>query len=286
MPFRAPFTGGQYSDDTQLARELFCSFRHCRGFDPADYASRIAEMFSSNQMVGSGRTTRAAVECLLNGVPWTEAGKALPRPSNGSAMRAAPIGLFYFNDPDGLCQAAHEQGFSTHADPRCSAGAVAIAGATALAVTMDALEPEPFLEELVPLVARFDEGFAERIDALQHWLQLGPPDAANIIAHCDHAEPKPWETEGISPMVMPSVLWSLYAFLRSPRDYWQTLSTAIAVGGDVDTTAAMAGAISGAHNGSVAIPKKWARQLNDRGSWGYDDLATLACDCHRIASAS
>ncbi len=285
MPFRAPFTSGQYSDDTQLARELFCSYRHCRGFDPANYAGRIAEMFSSNQMVGSGRTTRAAAQRLLDGLPWTEAGKALPRPSNGSAMRAAPIGLFYFDDPDGLYQAAHEQGFSTHVDPRCSAGAVAIAGATALAATRDALEPEPFLEELAPLVARFDGGFAERIDALKPWLRLGPLDAAARIARCDQASPTPQEIDGISPMALSSVLWSLYAFLRSPNDYWQTLLTAIAVGGDVDTTAAMAGAISGAHNGSAALPMKLARQLHDRGGWGYEDLVGLARDCHHIAKA-
>jgi ADP-ribosylglycohydrolase len=43
------------------------------------------------------------------------------------------------------------------------------------------------------------------------------------------------------------VLWSLYSFLRSPEDYWETVCTAIAVGGDVDTTAAMAGAVSGAY---------------------------------------
>jgi hypothetical protein len=50
---------------------------------------------------------------------------------------------------------------------------------------------------------------------------------------------------GISPFVTSSVLWSLYSFLRSPDDYWEAICTAIAVGGDVDTTAAMTGAIAG-----------------------------------------
>jgi ADP-ribosylglycohydrolase len=82
--------------------------------------------------------------------------------------------------------------------------------------------------------------------------------------------------------VVPSVLWSLYSFLRSPDDYWQTIRTAIAVGGDVDTTAAMAGAISGAHLGLTAIPRKLAGQLTDQGSWGFSDLTDLAGKCYDV----
>ena len=88
---------------------------------------------------------------------------------------------------------------------------------------------------------------------------------------------------GISAFVLASVLWALYAFLRSPEDYVETIATAIAPGGDVDTTAAMAGAISGAHLGLAAIPPDLARRLNDRGTWAYDELIGLALDCGRMA---
>jgi ADP-ribosylglycohydrolase len=82
--------------------------------------------------------------------------------------------------------------------------------------------------------------------------------------------------------VVPSVLWSLYAFLRSPDDYWETIRTAIAVGGDVDTTAAMAGAISGAHLGLDALPDGLARAVHDQGTWGFGDLVALAHECHEL----
>ena len=48
---------------------------------------------------------------------------------------------------------------------------------------------------------------------------------------------------------MGSVLWALYAYLRTPDEPWSVYWTAIAVGGDVDTTAAMAGALVGARVG-------------------------------------
>ncbi len=79
--------------------------------------------------------------------------------------------------------------------------------------------------------------------------------------------------EGISLFVTSSVLWALYSFLRSPDDYWETILTAIAVGGDVDATAAMAGAIAGARLGPAAIPTQLTPHIHDRGTWKASDTA-------------
>src|SRR5258708_34029272 len=48
---RGPFAVGQYTDDSQLARELVLSFVACRGFDPSDYASRLATLFVEGRVV-------------------------------------------------------------------------------------------------------------------------------------------------------------------------------------------------------------------------------------------
>jgi ADP-ribosylglycohydrolase len=99
----------------------------------------------------------------------------------------------------------------------------------------------------------------------------------------DPAHSKQWQ--GISAFVTPSVLWSLYAFLRSPDDYWETICTAIAVGGDTDTMAAMAGAISGARVGVDALPSDLLERINDQEEWGAPALAELARICSRISGA-
>jgi ADP-ribosylglycohydrolase len=75
------------------------------------------------------------------------------------------------------------------------------------------------------------------------------------------------------------VLWSLYAFLRSPDDYWETICTAVSVGGDTDSMAAMAGAISGARVGRDGLPKDLVARVNDRGEWDAAALTTLAEEC-------
>ncbi|MBA3474851.1 MAG: ADP-ribosylglycohydrolase family protein [Rubrobacter sp.] len=279
---RDPFPFGQYSDDSQLARELLQSYAERGRFDPRDYARRIAMIFVENRIVGRGRATEQAAWRLAAGAPWEEAGTPSPSAGNGSAMRAGPIGLLFSEDTKNMVRAVHDQGRITHRDPRCSAGAVAIAGAVAMAVRSEEIETEQFLSQLAEWAAPFEESVADALRQLVEWVPLPAEEAATLVSGIGHNPDYPDEVRGISPFVTTSVLWSLYSFLRSPGDYWETVCTAIGVGGDVDTTAAMAGAISGAYLGLDAIPQGWARYVTDRGTWGYDELVELAHHCHRL----
>ncbi len=107
--FGLPF--GQYTDDSQLARELLQSYVNCGQFDPSDYATRIADIFAQQRIVGRGRATEEAANRLIRGVAWQEAGTPAPNAGNGSAMRAGPIGLIFYDDPSQLVQAACDRGF-------------------------------------------------------------------------------------------------------------------------------------------------------------------------------
>ncbi|UCF86900.1 MAG: ADP-ribosylglycohydrolase family protein [Nitrospiraceae bacterium] len=273
---------GQYTDDSQLARELMMSYSSCQGFSPDDYAKRITVIFQDERVVGRGRATEEAAQRLTRGVHWEESGTPSPSAGNGSAMRAGPVGLFFYDDPQKLIQAAHDQGRITHQDKRCSAGSVAIAGAVALALQQQPLDKQNFIEKLSMWTRTIDESTASHIQKLIQWILLSPEQAVHYISRAglSHDYTDGWK--GISPFVTGSVLWSLYSFLRTPDDYWQTVCTAIAVGGDVDTTAAMAGAVSGAYLGVEELPMHLSHRLTDQGGWGYDELVTLANTCHEI----
>lgn len=278
-----PYRFGQYSDDSQLAREMLQSYAACGGrFDPRDYARRIAEIFVEERIVGGGRATGQAAWRLAAGTPWEEAGTPSPSAGNGSAMRAGPVGLLFFDDYERMVQAAYDQGRITHRDPRCSAGAVAIAGAVALAVRSEEIDAEWFLYRLAEWASPFEESVANDLRRLTEWVSLPPEEAATLISGLGRNSDYPDEGMGISPFVTTSVVWSLYSFLRSTEDYGATVRTAIAVGGDVDTTAAMAGAISGAYLGLAAIPQHLARRVTDRKTWGFDELVKLAHLCHQL----
>jgi ADP-ribosylglycohydrolase len=80
---RPGYVFGQYTDDSQLARELILSCVERGRFDPADYASRISDLFSMGRIVGGGVATWEASMRLSRGVPWDHAVEPSPSAGNG-----------------------------------------------------------------------------------------------------------------------------------------------------------------------------------------------------------
>lgn len=279
LPTHPNYASGQYTDDSQLAREFMVSYAELGRFDPADYAARIRSIFAENRIVGRGLATEAAARRLMAGVHWEKAGTPSPQAGNGTAMRAGPVGLLFGDDIQQMIRVACDQGRITHKDVRCSAGSVAIAGAVALASRGAKIDVQLFVRQLGEWMRAFDEPFAEHVLELPDWLKLSPQEAAPTIS-CRVSGDFQDDWRWISPFVIPSVLWSLYSFLRTPENYWETVCTAIVAGGDVDSTAAMAGAISGAHVGLKGLPGELARQVNDQGQWGFDELVDLSTRCY------
>jgi ADP-ribosylglycohydrolase len=273
---------GQYTDDSQLARELIKSLLDRKGFDGEDYARRIAHIFRKRKIVGQGIACSDAAHNLINGIPWKESGVPAPSAGNGTAMRAAPIGLFYYDEPEKMIEMAHWQGYITHHDTRCSAGSVAIAGAIALILRGEADDISSFVGMIADWMRRYSPEFADLFLNLREWMDREPAQAFEPIRKAGKPENHIDGWPGISPFVITSVLWSVYSFLRYRDNFWKAISTAISIGGDVDTTGAMTGAISGAWLGIEALPQHLLKMLNDKGEWGYDELITLADECYRL----
>jgi ADP-ribosylglycohydrolase len=269
------FPFGQYTDDTQLARELLRSFVDAGGWSPVSFGERVALLFREGKDVGAGMGTRAAAHRLIAGESWQDAGTPAPYAGNGSAMRAAPLGIL-IPDCAAMCRATWEQSRVTHQDSRCAAGAVAIARGTALAAQRIPIITQEFLADLAHCAEPIDASVAEAVRDLGSWASLEPLMAARHLHEIGLDPGHQAEWHGISSFVTPSVVWSLYAFLRSPDDFWETICTAVGVGGDTDSMAAMAGAMSGARAGPQALPGALVAALNDRGEWDSAALTRLA----------
>ena len=167
---RRNYAFGQYTDDSQLARELMVSYAELGRFDPSDYAVRIRSIFAEDRIVGRGLATDAAARRLIAGVPWDEAGTPAPQAGNGTAMRAGPVGLLFGDDPKQMIRVAHDQGRITHRDIRCSAGSIAIAGAVALAARPGEIDVPHLLRQLSEWMRGLDEHFAEHVLQLTDWV--------------------------------------------------------------------------------------------------------------------
>ena len=277
---RGGFPFGQVTDDSQLARELLISIAERGETDPAHFASRLSVLVAMNRVIGAGPGTLATGERLHRGIPWHQAGEPAPYCGNGAAMRVAPLGVLWADDPARLLQSVVDQARVTHHDSRCAAGAVAIAAASMIACRPDRIDPHQVCTELAGMVAHLDGGMARAIQNVERLVAMDPEQATGHLHREPPASGPDREWRGVSSEVIGSVCWSLYAFLRSPDDYWGTVCTAIAAGGDTDTTAAMAGGIIGARVGMKGLPQDLLARLNDQGEWKVDELTSLARRCY------
>ena len=88
------FPFGQYTDDTQLARELLISVRDGGRLEPCGVRGPNRRAVPrSARTSGPVKARDGAARRLLAGTSWQESGTPAPYAGNGSAMRAAPLGL-------------------------------------------------------------------------------------------------------------------------------------------------------------------------------------------------
>ncbi len=246
---------GQYTDDTQLTLVIAESIIECRKVDGANIAKRLAGLWQTGEIVGAGASCAEAAGNILRGVHWQVAGTAIGHAGNGAAMRVSPVGLWHYNNPaDILKRDAVKSGIITHKDARATAGAVVIAFCVAYATLQKQLDANDLISRLADLTGDLSPEFSGYIRHLSTWLNMPEEEARFEIAAAGwrKAEAK---LDFISPFVMPTVLICLYYFLKNPADFCGNIKKVILAGGDVDTTAAITGALSGAYAGIGAIPK-------------------------------
>src|SRR6185436_4375714 len=107
--------------------------RESNGWEATRFAARVAALVLAGGDVGAGPATRGSGMRYALGAPWEHAGARAPYAGNGAAMRAGPAGLLFGGDEERWRRCVREQSRVTHQDPRAAAGAMAIAGAVAIA---------------------------------------------------------------------------------------------------------------------------------------------------------
>ena len=279
---------GLYTDDTQQALALADSLVHCRGLNADHFRDLLLDLAraATGQPQGAHRGAGGSIAALIRsadeGVDFTRV--APSSASTGAMMRAAPCGL-YFDDDDAIIRAALGQALVTHRDPR----SVVMAALAALAVARMASgawdktpaadrlrelsDAAPGIEHIlesefihlipVPLLGRLGLA-ASGMRLLPRLPELPEPRMVwnQIIAEANRQFPEHKITEAGQGFVMASGLAALYIGLTAP-DYEDAVKTAVLLGKDTDTTAAIAGAIVSARWGEDGIPEKWRRGLRN-----------------------
>ena len=238
---------GQWTDDTKMALHLSRSILRSGGrYDPADAARAYVEWFESGDLRGIGKATLESIMRLRAGVAWDKSGKPGEQAAgNGTAMRAAPLGLLNCLDSNLLKKNSRDDAVITHNNDEAVAGSRAVNFFVARGV----------------LTAGFSEARPQLLDECISFIGPGRV-AANLKRARDLlAENMPCSTAlqilGTSGYVVETVASAAFCFLKTPDNFEESVISAVMGGEDADTTAAVCGAISGAWNGTWNMPKRW-----------------------------
>jgi ADP-ribosylglycohydrolase len=151
---------GTYTDDTQMTLAVARALLKA-GHKPLDELMPVmAEEFvawnrSPENDRAPGMTCRAGCRNLENGTPWREAGVPTSK-GCGSAMRSAPISLYYRDGEAELIEVARASSLPTHGHPTALAAAAGTALLTAWAVHHD--DPADYPARLLHALHAMDGG--------------------------------------------------------------------------------------------------------------------------------
>jgi ADP-ribosylglycohydrolase len=261
---------GTFSDDTQMTLAVAEALLEAGASGTDALMNAMAKTFvawstSDDNDRAPGNACMTGCAHLAEGTPWRKAGVADSK-GCGSAMRVAPIGLYFHEDRVRLLETARASSLLTHGHDAGIEGAAAAALLVALAV--DRASPRAMYDAIVSECAPRSADFASCIGKLPALVDADP-----AIALSSQGLGESWIAE-------EAVTSALYCFWRSPDDFARVVLTAANTDGDSDSIACIAGSIAGAYVGASGIPERWRRGV-ERAA----ELERLARLLYRAARA-
>jgi ADP-ribosylglycohydrolase len=248
-----PVAPWRYTDDTAMALSIVDVLAECGTIEQDRLAMLFGERFKAEPARGYGRGACEVLDDIAAGVHWRVVARnaigGRGSMGNGAAMRVAPVGAWFADDPGAAAEHARRSAAVTHAHPEGQAGAIAVAVAAA-AVAASVRDPHALFESVLASTPA-----SETWDLVQEASRLSPDTpigvAVTVLGNGSHA---------LSQDTVPFCLWCAAWHLGRFEDaMWHTVAGL----GDRDTTCAIVGGILAADVG-VELPQAW---LAARESW-------------------
>jgi len=256
-----------YTDDTEMALSIVESLLEDGGIDADALAKRFAARYNSRRGYGGG--AHILLMQLRAGQRWDQVAPQMFGGTgsfgNGSAMRISPLGAYFAEDLDVVCEHARRSALPTHTNPEGIAGAVATAVMAALAWRVgDGWKATP--AELIQEVLRHTPESQVRQN-IETTLRFDLQDGSEKVAE--------WVGSGqrISCQdTVPFCVWCAAHYLHSYEEaFWATVRCL----GDRDTTCAIVGGIVilADRNG---LPEEWRIRREPLPADIYDTAYAVA----------
>ncbi|MEV3946535.1 ADP-ribosylglycohydrolase family protein [Streptomyces halstedii] len=246
----------QWTDDTEMACSVLAVLAAHRRVDQDALADSFARHHDFDR--GYGPAVNRLLRLVREGGDWRQLASALFQGQgswgNGSAMRIAPLGAWYADDPEQATHQAEISSYTTHQHREAVVGAMAVAAAAALvAAPGGPPTPEALLDGVVALVPRsaVGAGLRRARDMLDY------RDAGTVAAVLGN---------GRRTSAHDTVPFALWSAARSLGDFGEAFWVTAQAGGDVDTTCAIVGGVV-ASGPAGAPPAQWAADVEALPDW-------------------
>lgn len=246
LPSNSPWT-----DDTQLMLVLARVLLRGAELELPELMDKIAEelvLWLDEPDLGAGATTRGAALNIRDGIHWSNSG--LNSKTCGSLMRVGILGFIFRNDPEKLIKVASISGKITHTHP--AADAASVAGAYAVKLALDGVEPREMFEPLLEVTQGISQEFTQALEN------------SYITAYSDIEDKEGLKKLGQGWYADETFALAYFCILRYPNDYKKAIRTAVNITGDSDSVASVAGGILGARLGVDAVPISWIEALKEK----------------------
>ncbi|MET7418658.1 ADP-ribosylglycohydrolase family protein [Dactylosporangium sp. NPDC005555] len=248
-----------WTDDTEMACSIVDELAVHGRIDRDRLATAFASRYEPYRGYGGGAVV--ILHQIRDGVPWRDAARAafdgLGSMGNGAAMRVAPLGAFHAGDSRGAALDAMRTAEVTHAHSEGILGAVAVAVAAAEAgwarLVEAPLEPVELFDAV--LAYQVDSQVKTGLERARGLLGATVAEAAYVLGN------------GSQVLAQDTVPFALWAAATHLADYRAAILTCIEAGGDVDTTAAVAGGVVAAAVGRAGIPRDWLTHREQLPDW-------------------
>ncbi|MFI1016519.1 ADP-ribosylglycohydrolase family protein [Streptomyces sp. NPDC020965] len=246
----------QWTDDTEMASSVLAVLADHGRVDQDALAASFAHHHDFDR--GYGPAVNRMLRLVREGGDWRELAAALFQGQgswgNGSAMRIAPLGAWYADDPEQATHQAEISSYTTHQHREAVVGAMAVAAAAALAAD-PAGTPAPgdLLDGVIALVPRSAVGAGLR--RARDMLDYGDAGTVAAVLGC-----------GRRTSAHDTVPFALWSAARSLGDFERAFWTTAQAGGDVDTTCAIACGVVAA-GGAGRPPSGWLGRTEPLPDW-------------------
>ncbi|QDY79391.1 ADP-ribosylglycohydrolase family protein [Streptomyces qinzhouensis] len=246
----------QWTDDTEMACSVVAVLAEHGRVDQDALAHSFAERHDFDR--GYGPAVNRMLRLVREGGDWRELATGLFNGQgswgNGSAMRIAPLGAWYADDPEQATHQAEISSYTTHQHREAVVGAMAVAAAAALAADpMGAPEPGELLDGVIALVPRSAVG--QGLRRARDMLDYGDAATVAAVLGC-----------GRRTSAHDTVPFALWSAARSLGDFERVFWTTAQAGGDVDTTCAIAcGVVAAGRSGRP--PEPWLERTETLPDW-------------------